>query len=167
MKAFVALQGALDDIAEIPLDDRPNLLRSRRRALLGVGIVGGAQIATGLLTSLVGASGIFGVGKGLVMIAAVVINIAVLAASYRWLCSARPTWRAVLPGAAVGGLLFAGLQLIGTVIVGRAVANALPVYGTFATVIGLLTWLGLHSSIALWCAEVNQTMHPHRVAADC
>ena len=167
MKAFVALQGSLDDVAEVPLDDRPNLLKSRLRALLGVGIVGGAQVATGVLTSLVGATTLFGIGKALIILAAVVVNVLVLAASYRWLCSARPTWRAVAPGAIIGGFFFSGFQLIGTAVVGRAVAKASPVYGGFATVIGLLTWLSLHATVALWCAEVNQTLHPHAVATEC
>jgi membrane protein len=167
MKAFVALQGAFDDVAEVPLDDRLNLFKSRLRALLGILIVGVSQVVTAGLTTLVGATRLFGIGKALLLVAAVAVNIAVLAASFRWLCSATRPWRAVLPGAIVGGVLFSGLQLIGTVVVGRAVANAAPVYGTFATVIGLFTWFGLHSSVAMWCAEVNQTLHPHRPPDAC
>jgi uncharacterized BrkB/YihY/UPF0761 family membrane protein len=167
MKAFVALQSALDDVAEVPLDDRPNLLKSRLRALWGVGIVGGAQVATGVLTSLVGATTVFVIGKALIIVVAVVVNVLVLAASYRWLCSSRPTWRVVAPGAIIGGVVFSGFQLIGTAVVGRAIAKASPVYGGFATVIGLLTWLSLHATVALWCAEVNQTLHPHAVATEC
>ena len=167
MKAFVALQGALDDVAEVPLDARPNLFKSRLRALLGILIVGVSQIVTAALTTVVGATRLFGIGKGLVLIAAVVVNVAVLAASFRWLCSASRSWRVVLPGAIVGGVLFSALQLIGTTVVGRAVANATPAYGTFATVIGLFTWFGLHSSVAMWCAELNQTLHPHRPPDAC
>ena len=167
MKAFVALQGALDDVAEVPLDDRPNLFKGRLRALLGILIVGASQIVTAGLTTVVGATRLFGVGKALLLIAAVAVNVAVLAASFRWLCSASRSWRVVVPGAIVGGVLFSALQLIGTTVVGRAVANATPAYGTFATVIGLFTWFGLHSSVAMWCAELNQTLHPHRPPDAC
>ena len=63
-----------------------------------------------------------------------------------------------MPGAIVGGVLFAGLQLIGVAIVGRAIAKASPVYGTFASVIGLLTWLSLHAVVALMGAELNAAL---------
>jgi uncharacterized BrkB/YihY/UPF0761 family membrane protein len=78
--------------------------------------------------------------------------------SYRWLRTAWPSWRSTLPGAIVGGVIFAGLQLFGVAIVGRAIAKASPVYGTFASVIGLLTWLSLHSVIALAGAELNAVL---------
>jgi membrane protein len=167
MKAFVALQDALDDVSEVPLDDRPNLVAGRLRALLGILIVGVSQVVTAGLTTVVGASGLFGLGKALLLVATVAVNVAVLAATFRWLCSAARPWRAVLPGAVIGGVLFSALQLIGTVVVGRAVANATPAYGSFATVIGLFTWFGLHSSVAMWCAELNQTLHPHRPPDAC
>jgi membrane protein len=167
MKAFVALQDALNDVSEVPLDDRPNLLVARLRALLGILIVGVAQVVTAGLTTLVGASGLFGLGKALLLIAALAVNVAVLAASFRWLCSAGRSWRAVVPGAVLGGALFSVLQVIGTVVVGRAVANATPAYGSFATVIGLFTWFGLHSSVAMWCAELNQTLRPHHPPDGC
>ena len=63
-----------------------------------------------------------------------------------------------MPGAIVGGVIFAGLQLFGVAIVGRAIANASPVYGTFASVIGLLTWLSLHAWVALGGAELNAAL---------
>jgi uncharacterized BrkB/YihY/UPF0761 family membrane protein len=55
----------------------------------------------------------------------------------------------------VGGVLFSGLQVVGTTVVARAIARATPIYGTFALVIGLITWLGLHSMILLLGAELN------------
>jgi uncharacterized BrkB/YihY/UPF0761 family membrane protein len=64
----------------------------------------------------------------------------------------------VLPGAVVGGLAFTALQLVGTQVVARAIANASPVYGTFASVIALTWWLGLHSTIALGGAELNRVL---------
>jgi membrane protein len=158
MKAFVAVQAALDDIHEIPLSSRTSFVRTRVRAMGGIVVVGGAQIATAFITSLVGI-GNFGVaGRIGLVLAAIVVNTAVLIATYRWLCSVTDGWRAVLPGAVGAGVTFAVLQLIGTAIVGRAIARASPVYGTFASVIGLLTWLSLHAIVALIGAELNAVM---------
>jgi uncharacterized BrkB/YihY/UPF0761 family membrane protein len=47
---------------------------------------------------------------------------------------------------------------VGVGIVGRSISKASPVYGTFASVIGLLTWLSLHSIIALGGAELNAAL---------
>ena len=163
LRAFNALQVALDDVAEVPLDQRPSLLRTRARSLLGIAIVGGAQIGTAILTSLVGVTGVRAFHKILFTIAAVVVNAAVLAASYRWLCARVQSWRQVAPGAITGGVVFAALQLTGTAIVGRAISNASPVYGNFATVIGLITWLGLHAAVALLGAELNHALPARRL----
>lgn len=158
MKAFVAVHHALDDIAEQPLDERANLFKTRLRALLGMGYIGGAQIGAAILAGLVGVTGVPVIGKVLLLIGTAAINAGVLALSYRWLRTTKPDWRSVAPGAITGGVLFMLLQLVGVTIVGRAITNASPVYGTFASVIGLLYWLSLHSIISLGGAELNAAL---------
>lgn len=158
MKAFVAVHGALDDIGEQPLDERSNLLITRLRALVGMAYIGGAQIAAAILTGLASVAGVAIISMILLLIFTIAINVGVLAMSYRWLRTAWPSWRSVMPGAIVGGVLFAGLQLVGVAIVGRAIAKASPVYGTFASVIGLLSWLSLHAIISLGGAELNEAL---------
>jgi uncharacterized BrkB/YihY/UPF0761 family membrane protein len=158
MKAFVAVHGALDDIAEQPLDHRSNPFVTRLRALLGMVYIGGAQIATVVLSSLVGMTGVAAINKVLLSIGTVAINAGVLALSYRWLRTKRPSWRSIAPGAIVGGVVFAVLQVLGAWIVRRAVNGALPVYGNFASVIGLLSSLSLHAMVALGGAELNAAL---------
>ena len=158
MKAFVAVHTALDDIAEQPLDHRSNLFATRLRALIGMAYVGGAQIGSAILAGIATVTGVLIVGKVLLAIGTVAIDAGVLALSYRWLRTTRPAWRTVAPGAITGGVMFAALQLVGVAIVGRAVAKASPVYGSFAAVIGLLTWLSLHAIIAIGGAELNAAL---------
>ncbi|MEY2581239.1 MAG: rane protein [Ilumatobacteraceae bacterium] len=158
MKAFVAVHGALDDIGEVPLDERSNLVKTRLRALLGMVYVGGAQILAAILTGLASVTGVRVISKVLLVVFTVAIDTAVLALSYRWLRTKWPSWRSVLPGAIVGGVLFAALQVVGVAVVGRSISKASPVYGTFASVIGLLFWLSLHAMIALGGAELNAAL---------
>lgn len=158
MKAFVAVHNALDDVAEQPLDHRSNLFVTRLRALLGMAYIGGAQVGTTILAGIATVTGVLIVGKVLLAIGTVAIDAGVLALSYRWLRTTRPAWRTVAPGAIVGGVLFAVLQLVGVAIVVRAVDKALPVYGSFAAVIGLLSWLSLHAIIAIGGAELNAAL---------
>ncbi|MCE9620787.1 MAG: YihY/virulence factor BrkB family protein [Actinomycetia bacterium] len=164
MRAFNVLQSALDDVAEIPMNKRRSLLRTRARSLLGIAVVGGAQIATAVLTSLVAVSGVRVLHRVLLVAGAVLVNTFVIAAAYRWLCVRRFSWRQVAPGAIAAGVVFAALQIVGTVVVGRAIANADAVYGTFASVIALLTWLSLHALIALVGAELNHALPARRYA---
>jgi YihY family inner membrane protein len=158
MRAFNVLQSALDDIAEVPMKGRRSFLRTRERSMLGIVVVGGAQIATAVLTSLVAVSGVRVLHRVLLVAGAVLVNTLVTAAAYRWLCVRKFTWREVAPGAIAAGLVFATLQIAGTVVVGRAIVNANAVYGTFASVIALLTWLSLHALVALVGAELNHAL---------
>ncbi len=158
MKAFVAVHRALDDIDEIPLDDRSNLFITRLRALFGILYIGGAQIGAAILASLATVANMAGVSAALLTIGTVAINAGVLALSYRWLRTRSPRWRDIAPGAIGGGVAYTILQLLGVAIVGRAIARASPVYGNFAAVIGLLTWLSLHSMIAILGAEANASL---------
>ncbi|MEA3183607.1 MAG: rane protein [Ilumatobacteraceae bacterium] len=158
MKAFVAVHTALDDVAEIPLDERSGLLITRLRALLGMAYVGGAQIIGAILASIVGVTGVPVISKVLVLVGTAAINTVMLGLSYRWLRTGKPEWRTLRPGAIAGGIIFTLLQLLGVAVVGRQVAHATPVYGTFAAVIGLLYWLSLHAMVALGGAELNAAL---------
>ncbi len=161
-KAFLAIQTGLDDIAEVPIDRRSNAAASRLKALIGIGLIGGAQVVTAASTSLVGITGVSAVGKLLGVVGALVINVLVVLGTYRWLCTRRRAWRDLVPGAVAAGTVFAALQLVGTTVVQRWITNASPVYGTFATVIGLLSWLSLHALVALLGAELNVVVSRRR-----
>ena len=164
LKAFVAIHRSLDDIDELPLDDRSNLVIVRLRAFFGILYVGGSQIVAAILAGLATIADTAAVSTVMLIIGTIAINAGVLALSYRWLRTKSPQWRDIAPGAIIGGVAFAVLQLVGVAIVGRAIARASPVYGDFAAVIGLLTWLSLHSMIAIVSAEVNAALCAMRAA---
>ena len=161
-KAFVATQNAMNDIWEIPDPERPNVAKLRGRALLGIGVVGLAQVGSAILTGLISVSGTSWLSRGLLVLAAVAVNIVVLMAAYRVLTARRLNRRQLLPGAIVAGIAFSILQVIGTTLVQRAITRANPVYGSFATVIALLSWLSLHAMVALVGVEANAALDRHR-----
>lgn len=154
-KAFVVAQSAMNDIWEIPEHARPNLARTRGRALLAIGVVGVAQIGTAVVTGLIGVSGVSWLNRILFAATAVAVNIAVLAGSYRVLTARALSKRQLWPGAIGAGVFFSLLQVLGTTVVLRAISRAAPIYGTFASVIGLITWMSLHAMVALLGVEVN------------
>lgn len=161
-KAFVVTQTAMNDIWEIPEHARPNMARTRWRALLGIGVVGLSQIATAIVTGFIAVSGVSWLNRVLLGLAALSINIGALHVAYQVLTAVRLSRSQRLPGAAGAGLGFAVLQVVGTTVVSRAIARAAPVYGTFASVIGLITWLSLHAMISLLGVEANAALDGRR-----
>jgi membrane protein len=163
-KAFVGLQGALDDAWEIPIDDRPGMPVQRGRAIIGLLIIGTAQIASIAVTAVVNAAGLPGISQLLVALGTVGLNISVIAAMYRFLTSASPTWGDVWPGAIMAGIIFSVLHYFGPRLVESITENAGDTYGTFAIVLGLITWLGFISIATLMAAELNSAIVRRRNA---
>lgn len=163
IKAFVAAQIAMDDAWDLPEDQRLGMVGVRLRALALVGLIGIAQILTGAGTAIAGLAGTGPVARLGLVTGTLVVNAVVLAVSLQMLSTRHLDWRReVLPGSLPGGVALAGLQFFGTLVVGRAIANASPVYGTFATVIALLSWLSLHAFVALVAMELNAALARRR-----
>lgn len=164
LKAFVATQTAFDDIWEVPIDRRANLFVQRGRALIGVGVIGGAQIGNVTLAGMVAEAGFPRLGQVAITLGGLAINVVVLAAMYRFLTSHDATWRDVWPGAVFGGVLYTALQFLGTTIMTRAFDSAKGVYGDFAGLLALMSWISIHALVALVGAELNAALC-HRTRA--
>jgi YihY family inner membrane protein len=164
-KAFVGLQGALDDIWEVPVDDRPSMPVQRGRALLGIVIVGGAQLGSMALAAIVRAASLPTIGDLALLASTVMVNVVALLLAYRHLTTFPPSWSVILPGALIGGFAFTLIQHFGTLIVTTITENASDTYGQFALVLGLVTWLGLLAITVLMCGELNAAVRRHRDGA--
>jgi membrane protein len=164
LRAFVAMQTALDDIWEIETG-RDNYFLQRLRALIGIGVIFLSQLGSVVLASLVSHAGLPRTGQFLLTVGGLALNVAVVAAMYRYLTSRDTTWRMVWPGAVLTGVIFTALQLLGTNIVSRQSTNANEIYGTFGAIITLAAWISLHGLVALVGAEFNATIERRRLAA--
>lgn len=158
MKAFVALQTALDNTNEVAVDDRNSFVQVRLRALGGIVVIGLAQAGSAAINGVVTAAGLPAVGNVGLVVGTVLLNGLVLSFTYRWLTSRELTFRTVLPGSVLAGVLFALLQILGTTIIARSQANAESMYGDFTTTFTLLAWIGLHATVALMGAELNRSL---------
>lgn len=157
MKAFIGLQIAYDDTWEVPLDDRAGFVPQRLRALIGLAVIGGAQVGTVALASLVAEAGLPGIGRVLLIVGGFAINVGVAAAMYRFLTSASTSWSVVWPGAVFTGAIYTVIQMFGTRITTELGKN--DAYGELGSVLALLTWLGLHATVNLFGAELNAALH--------
>ncbi len=66
--------------------------------------------------------------------------------------------RELWPGILTATVLWTIVQAVGGAYIGHVVKGAGSTYGTFATVIGLLTWLFLGARIVVYAAEMNSVL---------
>ena len=166
-----AMQDAMDEVWSVPETKRLSWVRSFVRALVMLGLMGGAIAAATILSGV--ATGIS--GHGLVaplagIAVAAVVNVALFVFAFRVLTVRRLNVRDVLPGAVVAGIVFVVLQALGGYYIGHQLKGASETYGTFAVVIGLLSWLYLQAQVSLLAAEVNvvrvEGLWPRRLLAE-
>jgi len=162
-RAFAGVQSAFDDAWEVPIESRSNLAVTRVKALAGVGIIGTGIVCATVVSVLVSAIDLPGVGRAGLALATVAINIVVLNLMIRILTAAKVSWSMALPGAVLGGVGFAILQIAGAAIVGRYLSTAGDTSGTFATVFALLGWLNLHAILSIAAVEFNAALQRRRI----
>ena len=151
----LALARAFDVIWDVPRMEQRASLRGRLFGLAVLTVLGTALIASTLLGALVAGGSVGASG----LLASLAVNVAVLLAVY-WLLTASPQRPAtLLPGALVAALGLLALQAVGGWYVDRAVTRAGDTYGTFAAVIGLLSWFWLLAHVVIVAAELNVVLH--------
>jgi YihY family inner membrane protein len=154
MAVLASVQSAMDEVWDVPRRERPAWFVRVIRGLIGMVALG---LTVAAATATAGAATSLGswraVAAGLILSAA--LNVATMAVIFRSSTIARVSWSDVLPGATIAGVLWTLLQAIGVYIVDRHIRGASNAYGTFAVVIGLLTWLYLGAQLTVIAAEVN------------
>ena len=154
LAVLASLQAAMDEVWDVPRRERSAWLARVIRGLIAMVAVGLTVIVATATTGVAAALGWWeAAAAGLILSAAV--NIIAMAIIFRSSTSARVSWIDVLPGAIIAGALWTLLQAIGVYIVDRHIRGASNTYGTFAVVIGLLTWLYLGAQLTVIAAEVN------------
>jgi YihY family inner membrane protein len=157
-----AAQDAMNDVWSIPRVAQPGYLPKRLRSIASLAVIGASFLvstfATQAITALPDLPGIARVA-GLVL--SVVVNAAVFLLMFQVLATTHQPWRDLVPGAAIGGIGYTALQTLGHLYVDRTIKGASDTYGTFAIVIGLLSWLYLLGQFMLLAAEINVVRARH------
>jgi YihY family inner membrane protein len=124
--------------------------------VLGVGFIAGGALA-GL-----GAFGALGSGSAWIGVAlSLVVNIGMYWCAFTVLVRLPDADRSVWPGAIVGGVGWTILQSIGALLVNHQLRHLSNLYGTFATVLGLIWWIALGSMVTVFAAEFNVVLTRH------
>jgi YihY family inner membrane protein len=154
----LATQTAFNRIHGVPYRERPDFLMSRVRGLGMLAGLGVMQLvstaATGLVTGGLGGTALTIAGLALSLL----VNAILFMIAFRVLTDPSVPTRELAPGIATAAVLWTVLQAVGGVYVAHVVKGASTAYGTFATVIGLLTWLFLGSRVVVYSAEINSVL---------
>jgi YihY family inner membrane protein len=147
-------QDAMNAVWNIPRKDRPNLWL---RLVRGLGslllLAAGVFAATASAQLGTATPGIL--GRLLPFATSLLLNLLLLTVSFQVLTAMPVPWPRLLPGATAGAVGWSVLQTLGVVIVDRQLAQANLIYGVFAVVIVLLSWLYLGARLLLYAAELN------------
>jgi YihY family inner membrane protein len=153
----LAVQHAFDTVYAVSAEHRPDFLRSRLRGLGLLVALGILQIAatgvTAVLSELGGvAANVLGIAAGLL------INLVLFFAVFRMLTPASIPTRELRPGILIAAILWTALLRFGGIYTQHVVKEAGDTYGTFAAVIGLLTWLYVGARVLVYSAEINTVL---------
>lgn len=159
-----AAQSAFNKVWAVPRNSRPNPIKARLRSLVmllvvGLGVVGSTVLSA--LSSVADRIGDADVDAGLRVVfalAAVLLNVALLAFGFRLLTAGSIGVRGVLPGAIGAAVAWQLLQSAGTYYLGNTLRGSSAAYGLFGVVLGLLVWLYLSALAVVVGAEVNAVL---------
>jgi len=147
-------QDAMNAVWNIPRKQRPNYwLRLAR----GLGSLVPLVIAVFAATALaqLGRIGPGILGRLLPFAGSLLLNLLLLIVLFQVLTGTWVPWRRLLPGAVCGAVGWSALQTLGVYVVERQLEQANLIYGVFAVVIVLLSWLYLSAQLLLYAAEIN------------
>ncbi len=156
LRVVDAAQNAMNEIWDQPITSRPGFVRRRLRGVLILFLFGGALFGSTGAAALAGiADNLPGIGRFAIDAANLAVNFVLFLVLFQVLVDRKIRWGDLVPGAALGALAWVLLNRFGTVYMQKTVQDAGPTYGSFASVIGLLTWLFVSSQVILLASEVN------------
>jgi YihY family inner membrane protein len=138
-------QDAMNAVWAIPRSQRPNFWLRLARSLVSLAVVAAAVLVAAALTQL----------GALPFIGSLLLNLLLLLLLFQVLTGRRMPWRQLLPGAVAAAAGWSILQTLGVYVLDRQLAKANLIYGVFAVVIVLLSWLYLSAQLLLYAAELN------------
>jgi membrane protein len=83
------------------------------------------------------------------------LNSLLFAVVFRWLTVRKVSFREMLPGAVLSAVGLGILQAVASAFIAHKLKGAKVTYGSFGTVIVLLSWFYLQSQVLLFAAQVN------------
>lgn len=148
-------QFAMTQVWNVPGVVRPGFPARLARSLAFFAIAGMAMVLATGLSGLATVGGRGAVWRLVSFAAAVALNVGMYLAVFRVLTPAVIATGDLVPGAVLAGGAYSALLTVGTGLVQHQLRHAQAVYGQFAFVLGLMSWLYLVAQVSLYAAEMN------------
>jgi YihY family inner membrane protein len=147
-------QLAMAEVWNVPGVHRPPFVK---RLFRGFGLLGVLFLGLVATTAVASVSAFGGglPGRGVTLVFSVALNVGLFVLAFRVLTVKTVPTRALLPGAVLGGIAWSVLQVAGAYLVAHQLRHASQVYGYFASVLGLVSWIFLGAQLTLYAAEIN------------
>ena len=145
----------------IPVIERPSYLTRLVRTMALVVVLGVFFLLGSALTAFSSFASSRYELRAVALVMSVLVNLALYLLAFRILTPKQIETRHLYIGSAVGGIAWTVLQLLGGYLVNHELRNASQVYGFFAVVLGLLSWIYLGARILIYSAEINVVTSRH------
>jgi membrane protein len=150
-----ATQNAFNAVWDVPRVDRPNFLVRTVKGLLMLLVAGVFLALSGFLSGVGQAHAGVSVIQIVSILGSILVNFLLFVSAFRILTVADVSWKEAAPGALLAATSWTVLLLVGQWFVTSRIRGASDTYGTFAVVLGLLSWLYIAAQMTLFSAEVN------------
>ena len=156
---FLAAQNAMNQLWNVAYTRRPGFLpRGCKRSACSP--CSAAASCDNRLAGLGSFGASYGVAWKIGSIAlSTALNIGLFWVGFRLLTARDMSWRSLRGGAIAAGIGYEILQAVGGFYVGHVLTSSSDTYGTFALVIGLLSFVYLGAHVTLLAAEATSSQH--------
>jgi YihY family inner membrane protein len=148
-------QAMMASVWGIGRDDLPGFWPRQLRGVGFLAVLGVGFIGAGALAGLGAFRGMGGYSVWIGLVGSFAVNIVMYRYAFRILLDIPPQDRNYWPGALFAGTIWTILQFAGAQLVAHQLKHLSALYGTFATVLGLMWWLALGATISVYGAEFN------------
>lgn len=142
----LAAQDAFNRVYAVPRRERPDPIRARLRGLGLLAVLGTLQLLAAAVTTAISSLG------------GLLVNLVLFLAVFRLLTERTVPTRELVPGILTATVLWTAVLHVGGLYTEHVVRSAGNTYGTFAMVLGLLTWLYVGARVLVYSAEVNSVL---------
>jgi membrane protein len=158
--ATQSAQSAFNQIYSVPRNAQPNPIKSRKRSLGLLLLLGTAiLVASGLNLLIATANGISTqMGTGLTIVGygvSLVVDVGLFSAAFRVLTAVDLSWRDTIAGGLITGIGWELLQTLGSRYVVHEVQHGGALYGVFGVVLATIAYIYLVTLVLMISAEIN------------
>lgn len=154
-------QRAMSEVWNVPGMIRPGFVPRLGRSLEFLGVLGFDLVVSTALAGFVTFGGRAPWIQAVAVVAGLGVNIPLFVLGFRVLTPKSIDTRCLVVGAVAAAVGWSLLQYGGTWLVGHQLRHASQVYGYFASILGLISFLFLAAEITLYAAELNVVRERH------